>query len=111
MKSPLRLALSLALASCALPALAKGDAEAGKLKVYTYSGCHGVPEYKNVYPHYHVPKIAGQNYEYLLAALNAYRKGERKHPTMRAQTEGYSEQDLDDIATYLSSLGGDAAQK
>lgn len=111
MKSQLRLALSLALAACAAPALAKGDAEAGKLKVYTCSGCHGIPEYKNVYPHYHVPKIAGQNYEYLVAALTAYRQGERKHPTMRAQAEGYTTQDLDDIATYLSSLAADGAQK
>lgn len=111
MKSKLSLALTLALAGLAAPAFAAGDAEAGKLKVYTCSGCHGIPGYKNVYPHYHVPKIAGQNYEYLLTALNAYRKGERRHPTMRAQTEGYSAQDLDDIATYLSSLAADGAQK
>ena len=111
MKPHLRLVFSLALAACAAPALAKGDAEAGKLKVYTCSGCHGIPEYKNVYPHYHVPKIAGQNYEYLIAALVAYQKGERKHPTMRAQAESFSAQDLDDIATYLSSLGTAAAPK
>ena len=28
--------------------------------------------------------IAGQNAKYIAAALAAYRKGERKHPTMRA---------------------------
>jgi cytochrome c553 len=104
MTSTLRLALSLALAASAAPALAKGDAEAGQLRVYTCSGCHGIPGYKNVYPHYHVPKIAGQNYEYLIAALTEYKKGERKHPTMRAQAESFSTQDIDDIATYLSSL-------
>ena len=111
MTSTLRFVLSLALVACAAPAFAKGDAEAGKQRVYTCSGCHGIPGYKNVYPHYHVPKIAGQNYEYLLAALTAYQKGERQHPTMRAQAESFSAQDIDDIATYLSSLGADGATK
>lgn len=106
-----RFALALLLAATAAPVLAKGDAENGKLKVYTCSGCHGIPGYKNVYPHYSVPRIAGQNYEYLLAALNGYRKGERKHPTMRAQAEGFTAQELDDIATYLSSLAPAGAQK
>ena len=111
MKSNLRLVLSLTLALLAAPVLAKGDAEAGKQRVYTCSGCHGIPGYKNVYPHYHVPKIGGQNYEYLIAALTAYQKGERKHPTMRAQAESFSAQDIDDIATYLSSLGADGAKQ
>lgn len=104
MKLTLRIALASTLALACLPLMAKGDAEAGKLKVYTCTGCHGIPGYRNVYPHYHVPKIGGQNYEYLIAALTAYQKGDRKHPTMRAQAEGFSTQDLDDIATYLSSL-------
>ena len=100
-------ALLLATAlSIALPCAAadKGDAAAGKLKVYTCAGCHGIPGWKNPYPNYHVPKIGGQNYEYLIAALNAYKKGERSHPTMRAQGESLSDQDIRDIATYLASL-------
>jgi cytochrome c553 len=107
MKSTLRFALASALAVACLPVAAKGDAEAGKLRVYTCTGCHGIPGYRNVYPHYHVPRIGGQNYEYLLAALNAYKNGERKHPTMRAQAEGFTAQDLDDIATYLSGLAAE----
>jgi cytochrome c553 len=111
MKSKSQLVLSLALACSSLSAFAQGDAEAGKLKVYTCTGCHGIPGYKNVYPHYHVPRIAGQNYEYLIAALTAYQKGDRPHPTMRAQAESFSAQDLDDIATYLSSLAAEGAKK
>lgn len=98
------LALCTLLASDSL--LAQGNAEAGKQKAFTCTGCHGVAGYKNVYPHYHVPKIGGQNYDYLVTALNAYRKGERPHPTMRAQAEGFSEQDIKDISAYLASLGG-----
>jgi cytochrome c553 len=90
----------------ALPCAAaeKGDAAAGKTKVYTCAGCHGITGWKNAYPNYHVPKIAGQNYDYLIAALTEYKKGERAHPTMRAQGESLSDQDIRDIATYLSSL-------
>jgi len=99
---------ALVLALAAAPGVfAQGDADAGRLKVYTCTGCHGIPMYKNIYPHYSVPKIGGQNYEYLIAALTAYRNGERAHPTMQAQAQGYSEQDLIDIATYLSGLGAD----
>ncbi len=100
-------ALLLAVAlSIALPAVAadKGDAEAGKFKVYTCAGCHGIPGWKNAYPNYHVPKIGGQNYDYLIAALTEYKKGERSHPTMRAQGESLSDQDIRDIATFLSSI-------
>jgi len=101
------LSLAAALAS---PAFAKGDIEAGKQKAYTCAGCHGITGYKNAYPSYRVPKIAGQNYQYLLAALQSYAKGERSHPTMQAQAEGYSAQDIDDIASYLASLSKEGAK-
>ena len=83
---------------------AKGDPQAGRALVYTCGGCHGVTGYKNAYPNYHVPRIAGQNFDYLVAALTEYKKGERAHPTMRAQGESLSEQDINNIAAYLSSL-------
>ena len=82
----------------------KGDLKAGHALVYTCGGCHGVAGYENAYPNYHVPRIAGQNFEYLVAALTEYKKGERAHPTMRAQGESLSEQDITNIAAYLSSL-------
>ncbi len=85
-------------------ALAKGDAENGRTLVYTCNGCHGIPGYENAYPNYRVPRIAGQNYEYLKKALHEYQSGGRQHPTMNAQAESLSDQDIDDIATYLSSL-------
>src|SRR5690606_26961749 len=65
----LRLAASLLLSATAFTASAQGNAEAGKNKAYTCTGCQGIAGYKNVYPHYHVPKIGGQNYEYLVTAL------------------------------------------
>jgi cytochrome c553 len=92
------------LAVFSTAAFAAGDIQRGNALTYTCSGCHGIEQYKNAYPQYNVPKIAGQNYEYLLAALKGYRAEERKHPTMQAQAQSFSEQDLEDIAMYLASL-------
>jgi cytochrome c553 len=86
---------------------AAGDAETGKVKAYTCTGCHGIPGYNNVYPTYKVPKIGGQNYEYLTAALKAYRDGERHHATMELQATSLSDQDIEDVAAYFASLDGD----
>jgi cytochrome c553 len=50
-----------------------------------------------------VPKIAGQKETYLINAFKAYQKGERKHPTMRAQADSLSDQDIADIAAFLAA--------
>lgn len=96
--------LLLALA-CLLPiaAYAEGDPQAGKTKAYTCLGCHGIEGYNNVYPTYKVPRVIGQNEPYLVAALQAYRDGQRSHPTMRAQAQSLSDQDMADISAWLSS--------
>ncbi len=95
-------------------ALAAGDAEKGKALSYTCLGCHGIPNYNNVYPTYHVPKLRGQHPEYIVAALKAYRSGERSHGTMHAHASSMSDQDMEDIAAFLSGTvipsGGAAAQ-
>jgi len=92
-----------------LPAvtMAAGDPEAGRVKGYTCTGCHGIPGYKNVYPTYSVPRIGGQRAEYIEAALIAYKSGERSHPTMALHSESLSDQDIADIAAWLSSLSGE----
>ncbi len=102
-----RLIMTLLLALGTLPGqvLGAGDAAAGKVKAYTCTGCHGIPGYNNVYPTFKVPKIGGQNYEYLVAALKAYQQGERKHSTMNSQAMSLAEADILDIAAYFSSLG------
>ena len=82
----------------------KGDAAAGKQLTYTCQGCHGITGYKNAYPSYHVPRIGGQSAQYLASALTEYREGKRKHPTMQAQAQSFSPQDIADIAAYLSTV-------
>lgn len=106
--APFAAAQQAAPAPAAAPAASatpsNGDAARGKQLAYTCKGCHGVTGYQNIYPRYHVPRIAGQNEQYLVSALMGYRDGSRKHPTMQAQAQSLSEQDIIDIAAYLASL-------
>lgn len=95
-------AAPVAAAKPAAPAA--GSAERGKSLAYTCQGCHGITGYKNAYPTYSVPRIVGQSPEYLTASLKAYKDGSRKHSTMQAQAQSFSDQDIADISAYLSSL-------
>jgi len=95
-------ALSAPLASQAQTPEPVGDANRGHALSYTCNGCHAIPNYKNVYPTYSVPKLHGQRPEYLFAALKAYKSGERSHGTMHSQASSMNEQDMKDIATYLA---------
>jgi cytochrome c553 len=93
--------LSLTLGTTA-PALAAGDAANGKVLSYTCLGCHGIQNYKNVYPTYSVPELYGQHAAYLVAALKEYRSGDRSHATMHMQAASLSDQDIDDIAAFFA---------
>jgi cytochrome c553 len=103
--------LLLALALVAAPMLSmaqevKGDAGAGGKKVAMCIGCHGLPGYQSSFPQiYKVPKIAGQNAKYIVAALNGYKSGDRKHPSMRGVAGSMSDQDIADVAAYYEALG------
>lgn len=91
-------------AASAAPATPVGSAERGKPLTYTCQGCHGLTGYKNAYPNYHVPKIGGQSAQYLVRALTDYKQNKRTHPTMQVQAGSFSDQDIADIAAYLSEL-------
>lgn len=85
-------------------AQAAGDPKAGKFKFDTCKGCHAIPGYTNVYPTYHVPRLGGQHAEYIIAALNEYKTGNRQHPTMTANAFDLSDQDMADIAAYVAAV-------
>ena len=70
----------------------------------TCLGCHGVVSYNNIYPTYKVPKLGNQHKDYIVAALKAYRSGERSHTTMKAHAANLSDLDIDKIADYFSSF-------
>ncbi len=97
------LALSLTIAALAAPAQASAaDAARGAKLAYTCLGCHGIPNYKNSYPVYSVPKLGGQHTAYMIAALKEYASQDRPHPTMHAQAVTMTDQDRADMTAYLS---------
>jgi cytochrome c553 len=84
----------------------KGDAKAAEQKIAMCIGCHGIKGYQASFPEvYKVPMISGQNAKYIVNALNAYKKGERKHPTMRGIADSLSDQDIADVAAYYEQHG------
>lgn len=93
-----------------LPLSLEGDAGNGEALAYTCSGCHGIESAVNAYPNYHVPKLGGQNADYIEVALLGYRAGSRPHPTMQAQAATLSDQDIADLAAYFASVENDPAR-
>jgi len=100
----------LALGLVATTAQAAGNVERGQelaTKKYVCASCHGADFASPIDPSY--PKLAGQHRDYLRFALIAYQKGDhpvfgRGNAIMGAQAKPLSQQEIDDIAAYLSSL-------
>lgn len=88
----------------------KGDVKAGETKIAMCIGCHGIKGYQASFPEvYKVPKISGQSVKYIATALAAYKKGDRRHPTMRGIVDNLSDQDIADVAAYYEAHGKAAA--
>ena len=83
---------------------AAGDAAAGAKKNAMCVGCHGIPGYKTAFPEvYNVPKIGGQHPAYIVKALQAYKSGDRNHPSMRGIAATLSDKDMADLAAYYAA--------
>lgn len=86
-----------------------GDAKAGQKKAEMCIGCHGIPGYQNSFPEIHkVPMISGQSDKYIVSALTAYKKGDRKHPSMRGIAGSLTEQDMADLGAFYAAQAGKA---
>ena len=107
MNKPLSVVIALAAALLAvLPSAQAQDVKAGEKKIAMCIGCHGIPGYQASFPEIHkVPMIAGQNAKYIVSALTAYKKGDRKHPTMRSIATTLTEQDMADVAAFYEQQG------
>jgi cytochrome c553 len=105
MKKQIRLAaLATAVAAACGAHAVEGNAEAAKGKLSMCIGCHGLEGYRTAFPSvYHVPRLGGQHPAYIVSALQAYKKGDRAHPSMRAIAEGLSDQDMADLAAYYGA--------
>lgn len=109
MKKTLHMLVALAVA-CGTAAIhaqeVQGNVQAGEQKNAMCIGCHGIVGYQSSFPEVHkVPMISGQNAAYLASALQAYLKGERKHPTMRGVAISLTEQDIADLSAYYAQHG------
>ena len=97
------LAAGASMAGTAGAADIVGNPKAAPNKIEMCIGCHGIADYKGGFPEvYRVPKIGGQSAKYIEAALHAYKKGDRNHPSMRGIAASLSDQDIADIAAYYS---------
>ncbi|MEW6415206.1 MAG: cytochrome c [Pseudomonadota bacterium] len=104
MKTTTMMLCASVLLALAVPAQAAGDPKAGKLKTSMCAGCHGIPGWRTAYPTvYSVPLLGGQHADYIVAALQAYKSGERKHPSMSGIAASLSDQDMVDLAAYYAS--------
>lgn len=84
------------------------DAERGAQLAQTCLGCHGAPGLRNPGPVFQIPMIGGQHADYIVAALQAYKKEDRPHGTMRAQAASLSDQDMADIAEFFAAMDGNS---
>ncbi|MGZ3184253.1 MAG: c-type cytochrome [Telluria sp.] len=101
MKKLFALCVLAGLANAAFAADVVGNAS--KAKVETCIGCHGIPHYKASFPEvFQVPMIGGQNAKYIENALQAYKKGDRKHPTMNNVAKSMTDQEIADAAAFYS---------
>lgn len=100
----------LVLIAPAVAAAQAGSAAAARNVNSACIGCHAIPGYKASFPQvYHVPMIAGQSAKYIEAALQAYKRGDRSHPTMTAIAQGLTDQQIADLAAYYAERGRTAA--
>ena len=77
-----------------------GDAKAGEAKIGACMACHG-KDGKGTTPIY--PNIGGQSEQYLVAALKAYKSGERNNAIMKPMAAMLSDTDIENVAAYYAS--------
>ena len=103
MNNKLQLAAFMLTAALSSQLAAEGDPERGRILADPCLGCHGIEGNMTTYPPYHVPRLGGQNANYIVKALKGYAAEDREHDGMHAQAADLTEQDLQDIAAYFAN--------
>lgn len=80
---------------------AKGNPAAGESRAAPCAACHGT---KGVSGNPATPSLAGQDAQYLAAALHGYKDGTRSNTTMKALVAGLSGTAIENLAAYYASL-------
>jgi cytochrome c553 len=108
-----RAAVGYIVSACALLQMTSyaqaADIAAGRKRAEVCMACHG-EQGKSEIPG--IPNLAGQDRDYLVTALKAYRAGtERTNPTMAEMAKPLSDADIVNLAAFWHSLGSVTAQK
>ncbi|KOO14570.1 cytochrome C biogenesis protein CcsB [Vibrio xuii] len=85
-------------------AFAAGDVAAGQAKAAVCAACHGADGIAMI-PDY--PNLKGQNEQYLVSSIKAYKNKERNGgmaAVMQAQASLLSDADIANLAAYYASL-------
>ncbi len=98
-----RIHITLAAALCITSQAAMtADPAAGRDKVQAAcQTCHGLD---GVATSAMVPNLSGQNKDYLMIQLEAYRSGQRQHAQMNIVAKGLSDEDIENTAEWYSSI-------
>jgi len=84
--------------------------EPGKTKAdQACAGCHGPAGNRPISPE--TPRLAGQQYDYLVQVLNDYRQGTRDNPIMSAMAKPLTDKEIRDLASYFSRQEGLTAKR
>jgi len=84
------------------PAEAQGDTKAGRAKAESVCVvCHGLDGLGKI-PE--APNLAGQNENYLIAQLQAFKAGDRKNEMMSVVIQDLSDADIENLAAYYSAI-------
>jgi len=101
MKSLAAFAAIIAAAFSAVPALAADPAAGKKVAQGTCAVCHGLD---GIAKNPDAPHLAGENVEYLMRQLKAFKSGERKHEQMSIIAQGLSDEQMADVAAWYSQI-------
>lgn len=84
-------------------ARADGDVKAGAQKIRTLQcqSCHGKDGLSKLPG---APNLAGQAQDYMIAAISAYRSGERKNDIMNTIAQSLKDADIADVTAYYSAI-------
>lgn len=93
--------LGALLASAAVGTVQAGDPAAGRDTAEQCRACHGIDGIAQMPD---VPHLAGQSELYLQRQLRAFRSGEREAPRMAVIAAELSDEDIDNLAAWYSSI-------
>lgn len=95
------LAAALIAAWFVSPVHAEGDVASGQAKAAVCAACHG-GDGKALQATY--PNLAGQHASYIAKQLTDYREGNRNNVLMSGQAANLSDEDIQDLAAFYSSM-------